>query len=83
LRDDDTVYDRMKYFINPKHVVTPQGIDMEVESETCDQIIQMNMKAYSFQWPYVCFSGLKCNYLFILNVYDNKIIHRVQLREDS
>jgi hypothetical protein len=41
------------------------------------------MKAYSFEWPYVCFSGIKNNYLFILNVFDSKTIHRVQLNEDD
>ena len=41
------------------------------------------MKAFSFEWPYVSFSGIINNHVFLLNAYDKTIIHRIQIAEDQ
>ena len=43
------------------------------------QIVAQNMHAFSFEWPYVSFSGLKPHYLFLLNVFYPVLIHRCEL----
>ena len=66
MSDDDAVCDRIE--------------KAEDDSEISrNSITNLTLKAYGFEWPYVCFTGIKNNYLFILNVYDKKIINRVQL----
>ena len=38
---------------------------------------------FSTGWPYVVFSGLKPNCIFIINAYDTKLIHRVHLVDEA
>ena len=40
--------------------------------------IYSSVRAFSIYWPYVCFSGLE-NFLLVVNLYDSKILHRIQL----
>ena len=41
------------------------------------------MHAFSFEWPYVSFSGLKQNCIFLLNAFDPMLIHRIELEEED
>lgn len=83
MKDDDTVYDKVKYKMKPEEVDPRSSVvgNLNVETKEVFSITRMNMTAYSFAWPYVCFSGMINNYIFVLNVYDNTILHRIQLSE--
>ena len=41
------------------------------------------MHAFSFEWPYVSFQGLKQNFFFTLNAFDPILIHRIELEKEE
>jgi len=80
LSDDDAIFDQADFVV--KEAKDGQSSKTEIEIIKMYNIVQENMKAYSFEWPYVSFSGLKNNYIFLLNAFDNTIIHRIQIEDD-
>jgi hypothetical protein len=44
--------------------------------------VYSSVRAFSTNWPYITFSGLE-NFLLIVNVFDSKTFHRVQIGEDN
>ena len=56
LRDNDGIYDQTKFTFN----------ELTKWSTNVDQKI----KAFSFEWPYVSFTGLMPNHIYLVNAYD-------------
>ena len=75
--DDEFIIDQIK-----------EDKNMEILSECADHEDEksLNMKSYifssvnafSFNWPYITFSGLE-NFLLVINIFDRKQIYRLQL----
>jgi hypothetical protein len=74
LNDDDGIFDHADFKIK-----NDNDDKKEIEVTKMIHCVQDNMKAYSFEWPYVSFSGINANYIFLLNAYDSTIIHRIQI----
>ena len=68
LRDDELLIDQSRFFDE-----NMRQTEIKYASYTDNSI-----RAFGFNWPYVSFAGLE-NYVIIINCFDRKLIHRVQI----
>ena len=81
LNDDDGIFDHADFVV--KDMKNDNVVKKEIEVSKMFNCVQESMKGYSFEWPYVSFSGIINNHVFLLNAYDKTIIHRIQIAEDN
>lgn len=66
LKDDEFIIDQIETEVS------------ENEIKKANTYIFSSVRAFSLHWPYICFSGLE-NFLMVCNLYDQKVLHRVQM----
>ena len=57
--------------------------DIKIEDPQYYQNISQPIKAFYHCWPYVSFTGLKENVVFLVNAFEREFIHRIQIVDDE
>ena len=83
MKDMDFIYDEIGF---EQKKITPDNdeslnLDFEISQVKKEKYISVPIKAYSHCWPYVAFSGIKQNALFIVSAFNQDHIHRVRIKK--
>jgi hypothetical protein len=74
--DDEFIIDQIK---EEKNLEISDCADHEDgKNLNMKSYIFSSVNAFSFNWPYITFSGLE-NFLLVVNIFDRKQIYRLQL----